>query len=63
MFNTGKRYIKGKGKLDFFDDLTMKIRDKGFDRKFWDDNEVVKRTPMENEALELFEGDNNFGVF
>ena len=63
MFNTGKRYVKGKGKLDFYDDLTQKIRDKGLDRKFWEENEVVKRTPMENEALELFEGDNNFGVY
>ena len=63
MFNTGKRYVKGKGKLDFYDDLTKKIKDKGLDRKFWDENEVVKRTPMEDEALELFEGDNNFGVY
>lgn len=63
MFNTGKRYVKGKGKLDFYDDLTKKIRDNGLDRKFWDENEVIKRTPMEDEALELFEGDNNFGVY
>ncbi len=63
MFNTEKRYFKGKGKLHFEDDLKELISKRGLDRQFWQENEVVKRTPMEEEAVELFEGDNAFGVF
>ena len=63
MYNVGERYIKGRDKMEFGDNLPQTIRDHGIDRDFWRDNEVVKRTPIEESALELFEHDNLIGVF
>ena len=49
--------------MAFNDNLLKRIKKQGLDRDFWDKNEIVKRTPLEEEALELFEHDNLFGLF
>ncbi len=63
MYNVRERYVKGRGKMEFSDNLPQAIHDHGIDPDFWRDNEVVKRTPVEEKALEIFEHDNLFGVF
>ena len=62
-FNVGDRYFKGRSKMAFNDNLLKSIKKQGLDREFWQKNEIVKRTPLEEEALELFEHDNLFGLF
>ena len=55
--------------MEFTDNLMSEIekgkmnKDKHYDPKFWKNLEIVKRTPVENEVVELFERDNLFGVF
>ena len=63
MYNVGERFFKGHDKLGFKNNLLWSIKKQGLDPDFWRDNEIVKRTPIEEEALELFERDNLFGVY
>lgn len=69
MFNVADRFVKGKTAMTFTDNLMNEINrgkmnnEKYYDRKFWEQLEIVKRTPVENEVVELFERDNLFGVF
>lgn len=63
MFNVADRYFTSRGTLRFNDNLMALIDRKGLDRGFWEQNEIVKRTPVEEEAVEIFEYDNLFGVF
>ena len=63
LFNVGERFSQGKKKLGFSDNLLREISQKGYDPQFWRDNEIVKRTPVEEEVIELVESDNLFGVF
>ena len=69
MFNVADRFVKGKTAMSFSDNLMNEIskgkknNDKHYDHKFWERLEIVKRTPVEDEVVELFERDNLFGVF
>ena len=63
LFNVAERYTKSHGTLKFNDNLMDIISARGLDREFWQQNEIVKRTPIEEEAVEIFERDNLFGVF
>ncbi len=63
MFNVADRYFTSRGTLRFHDNLMDIISRNGLDGDFWKQNEIVKRTPIEEEALEIFERDNLFGVF
>lgn len=63
LYNVGERYVQGRDKMDFDDNLLWTIRKQGLNNEFWEENEVVKRTPLEEEALELFEHDNLIGVY
>ena len=63
LFNVGKRFASGKNKLGFSDNLLREISKKGYDPNFWRENEIVKRTPVEEEVIELVESDNLFGVY
>ena len=63
MFNVADRYFTSRRALRFQDNLMDIISRKGLDDDFWQQNEIVKRTPIEEEALEIFERDNVFGVF
>lgn len=63
LFNVAERYSKSHGTLKFNDNLMDIITTRGLDREFWQQNEIVKRTPIEEEAVEIFERDNLFGVY
>lgn len=63
LFNVGERDISRGSRLDSKANLHDVIVKQGYDRKFWQDNEIVLRTPVEQEVLQLFEGRNLFGVF
>lgn len=63
LFNVADRYVKGKKSLHFDDNLMNIIGTHGLDKDFWQKNEIVKRTPIEEEAIEIFERDNLFGVY
>ena len=69
MFNVANRFVKGKTAMSFSDNLMSEIskgkknKDKHYNQKFWEQLEIVKRTPLESEVVELFERDNLFGVF
>ena len=43
--------------------MQEEIARQGYDAKFWEDNEVVLRTPVEEQVMRLFEGHQLFGVF
>lgn len=60
MFNVGKKYFKGKKKLESQDNLRQKISTVGYEPYFWKDNVIVKRTPMEEQVAEMFEKENIF---
>ena len=63
LFNVGDRDI-GRGRLlDTQSNMHDAIESQGYDKKFWRDNEIVLRTPVEQEVLRLFESRNLFGVF
>lgn len=63
LYNVGERFTSGRKKLGFSDNLLREISNKGYDPKFWRENEIVKRTPVEEEVIELVESDNLFGVY
>jgi len=53
---------KGKD-MAFNGVLHNTIEQQGYDPLFWRENEIVRRTPIEQEVMELFEQQNLFGVF
>ncbi|MDE6012550.1 MAG: carboxypeptidase-like regulatory domain-containing protein [Prevotella sp.] len=60
LVNVGKKYYNGKKKLGDFSDLKQKINSTGYDTQFWNDNTIIKRTPMEEQVVKMFEKDNVF---
>lgn len=63
LFNIGDRLI-GKGKkLKHNDNLQNVIGEMDYDPQFWKDNDVVLRTPIEEDVFQLFESKKLFGVF
>jgi len=63
LYNVGERFSSAKKKMGFDNNLLREISQKGYDPTFWRENEIVKRTPVENEVIELVESDNLFGVY
>ena len=63
LYNVGERFAQEKKKLGFDNNLLREISQKGYDPTFWRENEIVKRTLVENEVIELVESDNLFGVY
>ena len=63
LFNVGDRDIGHGRLLDTQSNMHDAIESQGYDKKFWRDNEIVLRTPVEQEVLRLFESRNLFGVF
>lgn len=57
-----KKMSKGK-RMEFYGNLHKKIKTQGYDSLFWRNNEIVLRTPVEQQVMELFERKNLFGVF
>lgn len=63
LYNVGDRKL-GKGeRMDFYGILHNQISEIGYDPTFWRNNEIVLRTPVEQQVMELFERNNLFGVF
>jgi hypothetical protein len=63
LFNIGDRKM-GKGeKMGFYGDLHGGIETQGYDPQFWRNNEMVVKTPIEQEVMEMFETHKLFGVF
>lgn len=60
LVNVGQKYYKGKRKLGTFSNLKDKIFSAGYNAQFWKDNTVIKRTPLEEQVMKMFEKDNVF---
>ena len=63
MFNAGQQTVKGISKVEFEDNLIKKIKELGYNRELWNDIEIVKRTPMEEEAIQLLGREDLYGVY
>ena len=63
LFNIGDRKTGRGVRLDMGNNMQEEIARQGYDAKFWEDNEVVLRTPVEEQVMRLFEGHQLFGVF
>ena len=64
MFNVdGMASAEGGRKMWNYGDLHNYVREQGYDQQFWHDNEMVRRTPVEQQVMEMFESQNLFGVF
>ena len=63
LFNIGTRFFKSKKRIEFTDNLQKKIQDIGYERDFWANHELVKRTSTEQDAADFFERKGLFGVF
>ena len=64
MFNVDGMEPAGEGrKIWNYGDLHDYVREQGYDQQFWHDNEMVRRTPVEQQVMELFEHQNLFGLF
>jgi len=65
LFNVGDQTGSKEKKLRVYGngDLHNYILEQGYDQQFWHDNEVIRRTPVEQKVMELFEHQNLFGVF
>ena len=58
-----EQYTQHKGEeLKFGSVLHQTIDMQGYDPEFWNKNEIVLRTPIEEEVMRLFESQNLFGV-
>jgi len=64
MFNVDGMAGTDEGrKIWNYGDLHDYVREQGYDQQFWHDNEMVRRTPVEQQVMEMFESQNLFGVF
>ena len=60
LVNVGLKYYEGKKKLGASYIVKNKISSVDYDAKFWNDNTIIKRTPMEEQVVKMFEKDNVF---
>ena len=51
LYNVGKRNVGKAIRADYKKDLRLQIDEIGYDRDFWRDNEIVKRTAVEEEIM------------
>ncbi|MBQ7472228.1 MAG: carboxypeptidase-like regulatory domain-containing protein [Prevotella sp.] len=63
LINVGNYQRTDNKVLNTQGNLRQEIRMQGYDRQFWKNNEVIKRTPLEEEALDLFERENLEGEY
>ena len=49
--------------LSFSTNIQKAIEQVGYNAEFWRRNEIVRRTPVEEQVMELFENQQLFGVF
>lgn len=64
LINVGKFLRGAYGEpLGLQGNLRREIKARGYDSNFWKENETIKRTPLEEEALDLFERENLEGEY
>lgn len=64
LFNVGNKYITNNDKkLKSKTYLIYKIAHNKYDPSFWHENPIIKRTPLEHDAIKIFEKRNLFGTF
>ena len=63
LYNVGPHQGKKGRDLKFEDDLHKRIEKQAYDRDFWQKNEFVRRTRVEEAVLEFFDRKDLFGVF
>ena len=56
-------FKKRKGRMRFDSQIQKVIEKQGYDSTFWDNNEIVRRTTVEQEVMKLFNHRHLFGVF
>lgn len=63
MYNTGIETKNKTKKMAKSNDLLNKIANQNYDPTFWKDKAIIKRTPLEKSAIEMFEKKNLFGTY
>lgn len=63
IFNVGDGSKESGLHMVFYGNLHRMIEQKGYDPTFWEENEVVCRTPTEQHVAELFANANLFGSY
>lgn len=63
MYNTGIETKNKTKKMAKSNDLLNKIANQNYDPAFWKDKAIIKRTPLEKSAIEMFEKKNLFGTY
>ena len=63
LFNIGNGSKESGQDMIFYGNMHRMIEKQGYDPKFWKENEVVRRTPVEQHVAELFENDHLFGNY
>ncbi len=64
LFNIGNKYITNNDrKLKSKTYLIYKIAHSSYDPSFWHENPIIKRTPLENNVIKIFEKKNLFGTY
>lgn len=63
IFNVGDGSKDGGLHMAFYGNLHRMIEEKGYDTAFWEENEVVCRTPKEQRVATLFANDHLFGSY
>ena len=63
LFNIGNGSKESGQDMIFYGNMHRMIEKQDYDPKFWKENEVVRRTPVEQHVAELFENDHLFGNY
>ncbi len=64
LFNVGNKHqLNNHIKLKSKSFLLSKIVHSEYDSSFWSENPIIKRTPLENNAIKIFEKKNLFGTY
>lgn len=63
MYNTGIETKNKTKKIAKSNDLLNKIANQNYDPTFWKDKAIIKRTPLEQSTIEMFEKKNLFGTY
>ena len=56
-------FKKRKAKMKFDGKIQDVIEKQGYDSVFWNKNEIVRRTMVEQKVVDMFEHNKLFGVF
>ncbi|WP_165483484.1 carboxypeptidase-like regulatory domain-containing protein [Prevotella heparinolytica] len=63
MYNIGLETKNKTKKMAKSNDLLNKIANQNYDPDFWKDKAIIKRTPLEQSTIEMFEKKNLFGTY